>query len=104
MISAKAASHTPTPFIKCRFCMNNDTYDHQHQCQLHGVSNFIVDAFNAYDKLKEFTEKVSRSACLQQRVGEGFDRKCICFACEADRVLYRGNAIRIKPSEEKPNE
>lgn len=42
----------------------------------------ILRAFNSHEALVEFVEKVSRSACLNQRVGD----KCICFSCEANRL------------------
>lgn len=40
-------------------------------------------------ELSDFVEKVSRSACLQQEIGDQWGSKCICFACEASRLLTR---------------
>jgi len=39
----------------------------------------------AAPELLEFAEKVERSACLDQRVGD----KCICSACEARRLIAK---------------
>ena len=44
---------------------------------------FIVRAVNAYQPMVELLEHIARSVCLDQRKSD----HCICFSCEAKRVL-----------------
>lgn len=45
--------------------------------------NKVIHKVAAYAALLDLAQKVSRSACLQQHIGD----RCICFSCEAKAAL-----------------
>lgn len=53
------------------------------RAQYNNKAAFIVGFCNHYEQITALLEKIARSTCLNQRLGD----KCICFSCEAKAVL-----------------